>query len=56
MVDALNELEETAYAHTDKDILRLYELWLKTGSRRCYALLKRLGVDPTAAGGAQLAH
>jgi hypothetical protein len=55
MVDALNELAETAYAHSDKDILRLYEIWMKTGSRRCYALLKRLGVDPTAAG-AQLAH
>ena len=56
MVDALNELAEAAYAHSDKDILRLYEIWLKTGSRRCYALLKRLGVDPTAAAGAQLAH
>jgi hypothetical protein len=56
MVDALNELAETAYAHSDKDILRLYEVWMKTGSRRCYALLKRLGVDPTAAAGAQLAH
>jgi hypothetical protein len=56
MVDALNELAETAYAHSAKDILRLYEIWLKTGSRRSYALLKRLGVDPTAAGGMQLAH
>ena len=56
MVDALNELAETAYTHSDKDILRLYEIWLKTGSRRCYDILKRLGVDPTAAGGAQLAH
>jgi len=56
MVDALNELAETAYTHSDKDILRLYEIWLKTGSRRSYSLLKRLGVDPTAAAGAQLAH
>lgn len=56
MVDALNELAESAHTHSDKDILRLYEIWLKTGSRRCYALLKRLGVDPTAAAGAQLAH
>ena len=56
MVDALNELAETAYTHSDKDILRLYEIWLKTGSRRSYALLKRLGVDPTAAAGTQLAH
>jgi len=56
MVDALNELAETAYTHSDKDILRLYEIWLKTGSRRSYALLKRLGVDPTVAGSMQLAH
>src|SRR6201992_4296102 len=36
MVDALNELSERGYTHTDKDILRLYEIWLKTGSRRRY--------------------
>jgi hypothetical protein len=48
MVDALNELSETGYAHSHKDILRLYELWLKTGSRRAHALLKRLGVEPLA--------
>jgi hypothetical protein len=56
MVDALNELSETAYTHSDKDILRLYEIWLKTGSRRCYDILKRLGVDPTSAGGTTFAH
>jgi hypothetical protein len=56
MVDALNEVSETSYTHTDKDILRLYEIWLKTGSRRCFDLLKRLGVDPTAAGGTAFAH
>jgi hypothetical protein len=48
LVDALNELSECAYTHSDKDILRLYEIWLKTGSRRSYEILKRLGVDPTA--------
>ena len=56
MVDALNELADSGHTHSDKDILRLYEIWLKTGSRRCYALLKRLGVDPTGAGGTQFAH
>ena len=55
MVDALNELSETSYTHSDKDILRLYEIWLKTGSRRSYDILKRLGVDPTASGGTALA-
>lgn len=47
LVDALNEVSETSYSHTDRDILRLYELWLKTGSRRSYRILRRLGVDPT---------
>ena len=56
MVDALNELSETSYSHSDKDILRLYEIWLKTGSRRSYDILKRLGVEPTAAGGTAFAH
>src|SRR3954454_13559718 len=56
MVDALNEVSETSYTHSDKDILRLYEVWLKTGSRRCFDLLKRLGVNPTAAGGTAFAH
>jgi hypothetical protein len=56
MVDALNEVSETSYAHSDKDILRLYEIWLKTGSRRCYDILKRLGVDPTSSGSTAFAH
>jgi hypothetical protein len=56
MVDALNELSETAYSHSDKDILRLYEVWLKTGSRRSYSILKRLGVNPTASAGTRFAH
>ena len=56
MVDALNEVSETSYTHSDRDILRLYEIWLKTGSARSYALLKRLGVDPTSAGGTAFKH
>ncbi len=56
MVDALNEVSESSCAQTDRDILRLYEIWLKTGSARCYAQLKRLGVDPTTAGGTAFAH
>ena len=56
MVDALNEVSETSYTHSDKDILRLYEIWLKTGSKRSYEILKRLGVEPTTAGGTAFAH
>lgn len=50
LVDVLNDVAEMAYTHTDKDILRLYEIWLKTGSPRAYAILQRLGVAPVQAG------
>jgi hypothetical protein len=56
LVDALNELAETAYRHSDRDILRLYEIWLKTGSRRSYQILERLGVRPTAAARLAVTH
>lgn len=49
LVDVLNEVAEMAYTHTDKDILRLYEIWMKTGSPRAYGILRRLGVAPVAA-------
>ncbi|MEP7242209.1 MAG: hypothetical protein ABI885_00835 [Gammaproteobacteria bacterium] len=56
MVDAINEIAESAYKHSDRDILRLYELWLKTGSQRSFQILKRLGVTPTPGARCQLAH
>jgi hypothetical protein len=56
MVDALNEVSEGNGARSDSDILRLYEIWLKTGSARCYGKLKSLGVDPTVAGGTAFKH
>jgi len=37
LVDALNEVSEMSYVHTDADILRLYEIWMKTGSARAHA-------------------
>ena len=50
LVDVLNEVAEMAHQHSDKDILRLYEIWLKTGSPRAYNILRRLGVEPVSAG------
>jgi len=46
LVDVLNEVAEMAHTHTHKDILRLYEIWMKTGSPRAFAILQRLGVAP----------
>jgi hypothetical protein len=45
-----------SYRHTDADILRLYEIWMKTGSARAHGLLKQLGVQPVAVGGARREH
>jgi hypothetical protein len=49
LVDVLNEVAEMAHKHSDKDILRLYEIWMKTGSPRAYSILCRLGVAPVSA-------
>jgi hypothetical protein len=48
LVDVLNDVAEMAHKHTDRDILRLYEIWMKTGSPRAFGLLQRLGVAPVA--------
>jgi len=50
LVDVLNDVAEMAYQHSDRDILRLYEIWLKTGSSRAYNILRRLGVEPVTTG------
>lgn len=44
MVDVLTDVRHAAGSASDRDVLRLYELWLTTGSRRAAKLLHRLGV------------
>jgi hypothetical protein len=44
VVDAIGEISDSARIWSQKDVLRLYELWLKTGSRRAQGLLQQLGV------------
>jgi len=56
LVDALNEVSEMSYRHTDADLLRLYEIWIKTGSRRAHGLLRRLGVQPVQHAGTLREH
>ena len=56
MVDALNEISESSCRHSDRDRLRLYELWVKTGSERSRALLRKLGIEPAPAARSLLAH
>ncbi|MBK7251058.1 MAG: hypothetical protein IPI06_09335 [Gammaproteobacteria bacterium] len=56
IVDALNEVSESSCGHSARDILRLYEIWMKTGSRRAGVLLRSLGVEPVAQARAGRAH
>ena len=49
LVDALNDVSEMAHRHDHRDVLRQYEIWLKTGSPRAHGILRRLGVEPTLA-------
>jgi hypothetical protein len=51
LVDALNDVSEMSHQHSDRDVLRQYEIWLKTGSPRAHGLLRRLGVEPVPATG-----
>lgn len=46
LVDALNEVSEMAHTHEPRDVMRQYEIWLKTGSPRAAGILRGLGVDP----------
>ncbi len=48
VVDVLNEVRESARQSSDIDLLRTYEVWLLTGSKRAAELLKQNGVVPIA--------
>jgi hypothetical protein len=45
-VDVLSEVSDRTSCSSNGDLLRLYERWLKTGSRRCGQLLLERGVMP----------
>ena len=47
VVDALNDVSEMAHQHDHRDVLRQYEIWLKTGSPRAHGILRGLGIEPT---------
>jgi hypothetical protein len=46
LVDVLNEVRDEARGESDRDLLRTYEIWQKTGSRRARKLLADNGVVP----------
>ena len=47
-VDVLSEVSERSACASNMDLLRLYERWLKTGSRRSGQLLAERGVVPNS--------
>lgn len=46
LVDVLHEVRDGAGKSSDVNVLRTYEIWRKTGSKRAEALLKQNGVYP----------
>ncbi len=46
LIDVLNEVRDSASQGSDVDLLRTYEIWLKTGSQRAENLLRQQGVVP----------
>jgi hypothetical protein len=56
LVDALNEIADSARAPCHDDLLRLYELWIKTGSQRAAGRLRALGLEPAASARVRWSH
>ena len=54
LVDVLAEVSERAGLTSNTDVLRLYEKWVKTGSRRSGDLLASRGILPVNAPGSRL--
>ena len=46
LIDILNEVRDSKRIDSDVDLLRTYQQWQKTGSRRCEKLLRKQGVVP----------
>ena len=56
LVDALNEIAESARPPRHDDLMRLYETWIKTGSPRAAQRLRLLGLEPQAAARVRWSH
>lgn len=46
LVDVLAEIRDASREVQHTDILRMYEIWLKTGSRRAARRLREAGIEP----------
>jgi hypothetical protein len=48
--DVLAEVSETSRLSTNTSVLRLYERWVQTGSRRAAEMLAERGIAPVLPG------
>lgn len=55
-VDVLNAIREDARSHDDRDVLRMYDIWLRTGSKRAEQMLRGLGVEPHGSADIRFRH
>lgn len=55
-VDALADVSQEARVFDERDILRLYDVWVKTGSERAAEILQRLGIEPARGGTSRKLH
>jgi len=55
-VDVLGEVSEGANCSNDIDVLRQYEIWLRTGSTRAADRLRAAGIHPAANASSRLRH
>lgn len=47
LVDVLAEVSEESHLGSNNDVMRNYEIWLRTGSARALRKLQRLGLQPS---------
>jgi hypothetical protein len=55
-VEVLGEVSDQGQQRAPADVLRLYELWIHTGSERASRRLRELGIEPAAASVSRAQH
>ena len=55
-VDVLAEVSERSHLSNDADIMRVYETWVRTGSRRAARTLRSVGIEPAEANISRARH
>ena len=55
-VDVLNEVGDQTSLRNDGDVMRLYEIWQRTGSKHAQKQLQRLGINPVSSASLEHRH